>query len=56
MLREGILSGGVDLKELSATALSILVALGDEQGLRPHAISLAGPLIRGIILCKFYSD
>jgi len=35
MLREGILSGGVDLKELSATALSILVVLGDEQGLRP---------------------
>uniref|UniRef100_A0A915EUD4 Uncharacterized protein n=1 Tax=Ditylenchus dipsaci TaxID=166011 RepID=A0A915EUD4_9BILA len=46
ILREGLLSGSVEQKEMSSISMRQLVALSDEKGLKPHAVNMAGPLIR----------
>jgi hypothetical protein len=46
ILREGILHGNVEVKESSGMALSQLIQMSDESGLKAHAINMAGPLIR----------
>uniref|UniRef100_A0A1I7Y9J1 TOG domain-containing protein n=1 Tax=Steinernema glaseri TaxID=37863 RepID=A0A1I7Y9J1_9BILA len=45
-LREGILTGAVDVKELAADAMGDVVKLSCEAALRPHVIATTGPLIR----------
>lgn len=46
ILREGMLSGTVDAKETAALAFGYLLSVSSEDGVRPHAIGMAGPLIR----------
>ncbi|KAK0398217.1 hypothetical protein QR680_002482 [Steinernema hermaphroditum] len=45
-LREGILTGAVDVKELAADAMGDVVKFSSESALRPHVIATTGPLIR----------
>ncbi|KAK0399047.1 hypothetical protein QR680_002880 [Steinernema hermaphroditum] len=46
ILREGILTGAVDAKELAADAMGDVVKFSSESALRPHVIATTGPLIR----------
>ncbi|KAL3096934.1 hypothetical protein niasHS_002650 [Heterodera schachtii] len=46
ILREALLMGGVEIKEVAANCLSQLIPLSSEAGLRPHVVNMAGPLIR----------
>lgn len=46
ILREGLLSGTVGAKETAAISFGLLLSVSNEDGVRPHAIGMAGPLIR----------
>uniref|UniRef100_A0A183C1F3 TOG domain-containing protein n=1 Tax=Globodera pallida TaxID=36090 RepID=A0A183C1F3_GLOPA len=46
ILREALLVGGVEIKEVAANSLSQLIPMSNEVGLKPHVVNMAGPLIR----------
>ncbi|XP_065830516.1 stalled ribosome sensor GCN1-like [Oscarella lobularis] len=46
ILREGILNGLPDVKESAATGLGDVIALTSVAALKPHVVSITGPLIR----------
>lgn len=46
ILRENLLSGSVEVKEVACNTMGQLILLSDEKGLKPHVINIAGPLIR----------
>nr|CAD2138879.1 unnamed protein product [Meloidogyne enterolobii] len=46
ILREGILAGSVEIKEVAANCITQAIQLSDENGLKPHVVNVAGPLIR----------
>eukprot|EP00118_Oscarella_pearsei_P017747 m.178492 g.178492 ORF g.178492 m.178492 type:complete len:2032 (+) comp39177_c0_seq3:1999-8094(+) len=46
IFREGILNGSPDVKEQAATGLGDVISLTSVAALKPHVISITGPLIR----------
>lgn len=46
ILREGLLSGEMDAKELAGLAMTMLISVSGEAGLKPYAVNMAGPFIR----------
>ncbi|KAI1721194.1 protein ILITYHIA [Ditylenchus destructor] len=46
ILREGLMTGTVEHKEMASGSMKQLVALSNESGLKPHVVNMAGPLIR----------
>uniref|UniRef100_A0A914N2N4 TOG domain-containing protein n=1 Tax=Meloidogyne incognita TaxID=6306 RepID=A0A914N2N4_MELIC len=46
ILREGILAGSVEIKEVAANCITQAIQLSNENGLKPHVVNVAGPLIR----------
>jgi len=46
VLREGILCSTVEIKEAAGVATAQLVQMSNANGLKPHVVNMAGPLIR----------
>lgn len=46
VLREGMLAGGVEIKEVSANCIAQAIQMSNDVGIKPHVVNIAGPLIR----------